>query len=445
MDFLNCVKVPFVFLGQYTIFLLTAVLFWVIFLPFWLLLKTIRGLVSLAYGRKYTLASHWESIFGYRAPNFHPRIDVYAVLEGQCPSLEAFRSKFQKILDSDPALRKLRFVCGPKYGFDAWTQPSTFDVEAHINELRDTRTITPEAMVEVMEELLEIELGGSDKPYWDIWLVRKFQALTEGTNCYAIIIRMHHVYSDAISLGLLLESRLRVSEPLVYTIDPRKPQPGLTRSILCLSYLKCIIQGPLCFFAMTIWPLIFDNSPFRVRDYAKRKWYARGRETLELSKLKTLKKGSGTSVIALLLSAISTALAKSRIGINGVGRDCLIIQAVFAMLPYDGQSLSNQFSPLTLRVPFRPKASPLTILKETFEKYRYGMTGVLPLFTYYFMYPWGDLPSVVKTFLWRNVVRSSPFILSNIPGPLNEWRLKNSRIVDGCGWVPLFNGSGAEI
>ena len=429
--------------------ILLASVTWTICLPYWLIVKVIRALVSLAYGENYCLASGWDSIFGYSNVDFTYFVQGYGVFEGNAPSLEHIQNNFQEMLDSDASLNKLRLVVRRKYGFDCWVKCKDFQVKNHIKELEvGDEGYTRENICQAMEELSDFAIGElEDSPQWAIWLVPTFriaQEKNDGVHHFAIILRIHHIYGDAISMVLMANSKLG-NDRFIFPIDPRQPLPSLGKWKTFVAYLDSIYRGPYQFFKFyVILPRFFDSPLLHVYKYSKRTWHVTAKNSIDLSALKALKNKSKTSVVAILLVAISSVFDKSKklAGLTRQNKLGLGVTGTLAVLPYK-VSFQNQFSLFNVRIPLLQKTDRKQSLVRAYKIYKYSLEQGMPIFVTWITKMWGDSPCCIKN-LFNITTRTSPIVLSNIPGPLNLFMVGESRLVDVVGWVPFSHTNGKD-
>jgi hypothetical protein len=461
--------------------LLVSTIFWpAIFIASTILFPIryfVQTLLNLIHGNgTYTLAGGIDALFAYdKVANSSAIIHSILILKGEVDLVKIRQRYLDKVfqyLEEEPhssksspwsmfsksctsstaeplyAQRLLKTLIGSKFGFPCWKDVSKdFDITRHVhimNGLGPKDVITEDKLLRMVSGCMdEGVLFNNDHPQWEHLIVPNYRVENSSSPHFACILRVHHAYADGASFGILVDTVLSDSS-LKFAIDPLKPFPGTNFWSTSYFNLKAFLFGPLAFL-LTLKSAIEDKSSLIIEKRYSRRKVLDWSNPIDMNFLKELRRASGASVASILMTAFGGAvrtLHEKRPKELGPVPDELNVGSMALMLPYKSRQFQNHFT--TFRIPCPVKElNRIKRLKETDGTCRKVSYSCEPIFNFFIMRFAGYLPRVVQDILAD--LAGTPVLFSNVPGPIEPYRIFGGEVVDAGAWLPMVKTYGKKV
>jgi hypothetical protein len=429
--------------------LIVASFFW----PFFFLIyainvptrRFVQYLFDYFYPGQYIVVDGEDGVFGTKIKgNCNSMIQGFQIIKG-VPNLQTMREKYTELFQkTNGDYMRLQHIFSHKFLYFCWQRDNKFDLKNHIRVLDDwdiKKEVDERKIMEILGTYSTQEMS-SNKPQWEILLIPKYrvdgQSSSKECDHYAIFTRFNHAYSDAISFLLMVNNYI-ADKPGELPMDPTKPfkVPLWAQAVI---WAKVILLGPLSFVSIMA-TYVLSHSLYGPKRYVSKKIVGRS-EPILLETIKRLKKASGSSVTAILYTAVYSALHKSHLRLfpKSSVPDYLHLGSVMAMFPYwQKRKMGNQFTlwPYTAPLKVDNLGERLRISNEITLR---GMGSPGPVLNFYLTRALGSLPKFLHHLLWS--LSGSPVMLSNVPGFNTRVGLFGGEMVDGAGFIPLMSTVG---
>ncbi|KAK7082797.1 hypothetical protein SK128_005269 [Halocaridina rubra] len=392
-----------------------------------------------------------DGVWGLETQESRPFIIIGLLLNG-FPDAEKIRNyisdKILNVLDEkgNYKFKKFRQTFSKKYGYYIWRDIRSFDIHDHVRVI-DLRSFYKdhsedlilkgqnleskeheEASRKHADSLLHRFLSegsattlSTESPPWEVLL------LVRGDGRYNVVIRIHHAIGDGISLMRLCVETL-VDSPI------KLPAVGPRIGNIFVGIAMMIWSALMLPFGLMQVALNFDQNSLHGCSLSGKKIIASSRG-LPLSVLKQIKTAAGATVNDVLMSCLSAALSKH---FTRLSEDIGSVTAVVPVSFHDlrsPQSLTNQFSVATVKLPASHTHSPTSRLSST-KILLDGMKRDPTLMAVFSVVKAisGVLPASVSELLLSG--QGVTVAASNVPGPREEITIWGDRVEDIHFWVP---------
>jgi len=463
---------------QTLVYLTVSAIFWPAIVLFSCVLFPIRFIVQTVlnciYGHgKYTLAGGIDALFSYnKVPNSSSIIHSVLVIKGELDLAkirQRYLDKVFKYVDTETqksssfwnlmflpfsstsnqeplyAQRLLKTMVSSKFGFPCWKDVSQdFDLNRHVHileGLNPREAITEDKLLQIISRTMDSGvIFNNEHPQWEHIIIPNYRMENSSYPHFACILRVHHAYADGASFGILVDTVLS-DTPLKFAIDPLKPFPGSNFWTNSYFNIKAFLFGPLEFL-LTLKSAIEDKSSLIVKRKYSNKKVLEWTNPIDMNFLKEIRRNSGCSVASILMSAFTGALQtlyEKRPNELGPVPKELNVGNMAIMLPYKSRQFQNHFA--TFRIPC-PVAgnNRLERLKQTDKISRQISFSCEPIFNFFIMKFSGYLPRIVQDTLAD--LAGTPVLFSNVPGPMEPYRIFGGEVVDAGAWLPMIKTYG---
>lgn len=339
--------------------------------------------------------------------------------------------RLRELVETSLYLPRFRSTCvlDPS-GRDCWKLALDFDVRLHCYRLALPSPGSDRELEEVVGCLISKPLDQS-KPLWESIILEGYQG---GGSC--LLMRIHHVLGDGISLGKLFFERLTTHDELSLQEHlhhhHKKPAQSrwyspmnlLFRPLATVSRLISIPEQ-LLEGAKTMANTIdkfshmpFDRNMFKPEKLGRLKRVAWSRE-FELTEIGEVRRRFGVTVNDLLLAVICSALREFALANQSEMHS--VEDEVKATLPVnlappDNEEVGNQFAVVIIKMPIslEDPLERLQTIKRTMDRIKHSLEPNLTFGTAeaISMLPL-HLGDAARTFF----VNKMSMVISNVPGP----------------------------
>ncbi|MDA8018899.1 MAG: WS/DGAT domain-containing protein [Thermoanaerobaculia bacterium] len=319
-----------------------------------------------------------------------------------------------------------------------WREDEAFDIRRHIVTVEGDGLHTRDGLQEFIGRQASRPLP-DDRPLWQFLFVPDF-----GDGGTAIVVRIHHVMGDGVSMVPILFSLMDVDQNDPPDPDARQVKTRGTAGKLWQIFTKAALTGPFLLGARAVTPA--DRSVLHGPELAGHKRVAWTRP-LALDRIKAIKNRLGATVNDVLLAAVSGAFrryAESHPEESELGR-VRVSMPVNVRPPSEKPKLENKFAAVMLDLPV--DVSDLRArLDETKRRMDALKRSVEPMIYY------GAVNVLLKTLprSWSHwlvdfYARKCTAVLSNVPGPQDVLYVAGRRVRAMLFWVPQRANIGLGI
>lgn len=374
----------------------------------------------------------------------HGDLDLHSVQQAILTKILEVRDKYGRYKHG-----KFRQLFSQRYGYCCWRDNPNFDINNHVREIKlkslyqgDTSEDTTdtdedvadegkedqEAKNETADELLQryvsevlTQAMPEDLPQWEVLLV----ARDDGR--YNVLMRIHHAIGDGVSLVRLCVEAL-VDTPLPPPPARAKPQSPFVRAAFLMWSVLMLPFGIMSLTAN------FDRNCLHGAPLSGRKvmTWSKG---LPLSLIRQVKDAASTTVNDVLMTCLSTALAKHFTRRKENVKKVTVVVPVSFHHPHEPLALTNLFSIATVKLPVAEALTSTTRLaavKEVMDATKKDPT----LWAVHWMVKQASevMPAPVASLFFSS--RGLTLAASNVPGPQQEISIWGDRVEDLVFWVP---------
>jgi len=426
-----------------------APLFWTLAVCFGTLILILRVVIQAAlfiiYRGKYRLISPSDATFGHKSEGNSPIIHAITIHKGRA-NLEAIRQRYDQVVfkykpypfSPQCVYTKLKRTVSSKWDFPCWKFPKRFDISDHVRLVEGIGpqdVVNESKLISLLGELIDRPMD-EKKPQWEHLIIPCYQLETDICIPHFVsIYRIHHAYSDGVAFILLIDSVL-ADRKLKFAIDLMRRMAGTSWFKDLYLSLRAAMLGP-AEFLHDLKMGMQEQSLLYLDKYSNKKFVGWSRP-VDLEMLKEIKVRSGCSIPAILMTGVTGAIReyhkrKFSWFDRGTVPEEISCANIMAMLPVNEKKLQNKFAPFRIVYPLREESCCIR-LKLTDETGRQCSQSGQPYFNYFVVRLAGCFPQSFQDFLSR--IAGTPMVFSNVPGPVNQYRMFGGDVIEHGVWLP---------
>ena len=318
-----------------------------------------------------------------------------------------------------------------KFGYYCWQHDTQFDIKNHIRFLNEDTAhvqLTESQVFGEIERLIDHPLSPK-RPQWEFLLVPHYAyndptKAAGGKTYFALIIRVHHSFTDGICGGHILQNGFADTSPAL-AVDPLKPL-RIPFVLKCLMYASVLFVGPRNFFRTL---LLEEKNCFHSGKTLTGPKRLSWSKSVSLEALKRIRVKTSTTTTAIFVSSIAGALRKLALKKRKPVPEIVHAFPTIAMLPYKTLKPQNRFT-VSLLPTSTGISSPIERLNATVKAFKELERAPDILLSFLTMKVVGLLPCFVTRFI-SNLAHAT-ILISNIPGPI-----KQCTVFGGCPWLDM--------
>eukprot|EP01134_Creolimax_fragrantissima_P007746 CFRG7746T1 len=334
-----------------------------------------------------------------------------------------------------------------------WVTSKGFRLEDHVYKALEEGNSKPMNDIELMEWIAAelVQNLPLDKPLWKIIVMENFRQCDDGSGdmLSCIVMRVHHVVADGVSLASMLNTMMTTQAEL----DLAKQGAPLPKRSHMVSVTNKVHQHPwvLAFYtAICILPtmarILFaktDVNPFKTKTLTGKKYVGMLKTPIDMHTLKEVKNKIGMTVNDILMGLMGCALNRTweKIDANNKVTSVKVAMPVNMRAGTTRATFDNHTAALVIDIPTN-SSDPLTSCRsvktvldhlKTYPAAQVCMHSMV-LLAYCLPYPWTEW--ILKYFSSKTTG-----VVSNVPGPTEDMYFMDKHVERIGVWVPQVGTS----
>jgi len=361
------------------------------------------------------------------------------------PDADRLRTLLEERLCSHDRFRQKVIAARTPLAAPRWELDTAFHIGNHFDVEHSDETLNQEDLLERVGQLMSTPLP-REHPLWDMLLLTN----VEGGEA-ALLVRLHHAIADGIALIRVLLQMVDVP-PATPQIAPAARRasaggfgsslPGEARVPLNPGRILDLAAQAAGALTKLVSKRADPASPLK-GNLGERKRAALTRP-LPLDGIKTTGKALGATVNDVLITALSTAVARY---LRARGRDLKRLRAVVPVDLRDPRAkfeLGNKFGLVFLSLPLGDMSVPdrLAVVKRRMDRIKKSPEAVV---VFGILNSVGGLPAEFEKRLVELFGSKATAVVTNVPGPGEKLALAGCTVDSLMFWVPQSGRLGLGV